>query len=389
MTLKSMWMWKYLIGCFLLTLMEAPVFGQKKLIDKLEHKFLSNEKDTVRKNTFFPFPVAALSPETGLEYGVAALYSFYLDKTDTITRVSTLNIMGTHTTHNQTKFKLIGDIWSRQNTYHYSGVIRYQDFPYGFYGIGSKTHAADKEYIKEQRLLLSFAADRKVAPNYYVGVQVGFERYNNTGSDADGIYSGNDYYGKPGGKRLYFGVEQLYDTRNNVTYTTKGAFAQLTVNYTPDVFNGEQYQGVYGAFDGRYFTPLNKKMVLAFNGVYQGIYGDQDKIPFYLMPQFGGEDIMRGYYQGRFRDQQMAALQAELRYRIIPRVALVGFGGAGTVFGRDPLTMAEVKPNYGLGIRYFFDLNKDLTIRLDYGFGEKRPGEQRMSGFYFSMNEAF
>ena len=368
-------------------LQASPALGQKKLMDKLIHKFLSNDKDTVKKNTFFPFPVASMSPETGLEYGVAALYSFYLDKLDTVTRVSTINIMATHTTHNQSKAKIVSDIWSRNNQYHYSSELRYWDFPYSFYGIGANTRKAGKEFINEKRARLAFAADKLVAPDYYIGLQTGFEYFKNEGTDPGGIYSSRSYYGKPGGKRIYFGLRQTYDTRDKVTYTTAGLYGSLQANYTPDFFKGEQYKGWNLAFDGRYFKSLNDKVLLAFNGVYQGIYGSN--VPFYLLSQLGGENIMRGYYQGRFRDQNMAALQAEIKYRFVPRFALVGFGGAGTVFGEDPLTVHHFKPNYGAGIRYFFDLSKDLSLRIDYGFGEKRPGEGRLSGFYFSMNEAF
>ena len=364
-----------------------PAVGQKKLMDKLIHKFLSNDKDSVKKNTFFPFPVASMSPETGLEYGVAALYSFYLDKKNTITRVSTINIMATHTTHNQSKAKIVSDIWSRDNKYHYSSELRYWDFPYSFYGIGANTWKSDKEMINEKRIRLAFAAEKLIAPHYYVGLQTGFEYYKNRGTVPGGIFSSNAYYGKYGGKRIYFGLRQTYDTRNNVTYTTNGLYASVEANYTPDIFNGAQFRGWNLAFNGRYFSSVTDKLVIAFNGVYQGIYGSD--VPFYLLNQFGGENIMRGYYQGRFRDKNMAAVQAEIKYRFIPRIALVGFGGGGTVFGQVPLTIHHFKPNYGAGIRYFFDLNKDLSLRIDYGFGEKRAGEGRLSGFYFSMNEAF
>ena len=368
-------------------LLVSPVMGQKKLMDQMIHKFLSNDKDTVKKNTFFPFPVASLSPETGLEYGVAALYSFYLDKEDTVTRVSTINMMLTHTTHNQSKAKIVSDIWSRENKYHYSSELRYWDFPYGFYGIGADTRKDDREYINEKRARLTFAADKLMAAHYYVGLQTGFEYFKNRGTDPDGIYSSRPYYGKTGGKRVYFGLRQTYDTRDKVTYTTNGLYGNLQVNYTPDFFKGEQFKGVNVAFNGRYFKSITHQVVLAFNGVYQGIYGNH--VPFYLLSQLGGEDMMRGYYQGRFRDKNMGALQAEIKYRFVPRFALVGFGGAGTVFGEEPFSRSSIKPNYGAGIRYFFDLNKDLSLRIDYGYGEKEPGEGRMSGFYFSMNEAF
>jgi hypothetical protein len=46
-------------------------------------------------------------------------------------------------------------------------------------------------------------------------------------------------------------------------------------------------------------------------------------------------------------------------------------------------------PSYGAGLRYFFSLEHNSSIRFDYAFGEQRPGEKRQSGFYLSISEAF
>jgi hypothetical protein len=49
----------------------------------------------------------------------------------------------------------------------------------------------------------------------------------------------------------------------------------------------------------------------------------------------------------------------------------------------------SLKPDYGAGIRYFFDTEKGLSIRADYGIGEKVAGEPRQSGFYIGLGQAF
>ena len=98
---------------------------------------------------------------------------------------------------------------------------------------------------------------------------------------------------------------------------------------------------------------------------------------------------MRGYYSGRFRDENLLTSQAELRYRPIPRFGLVAFGGTGKVFAKGDFSNNSFKPSYGLGARFFFDLEKGLALRLDYALGEKPMGEKRISGFYISLGEAF
>ncbi|MFI5163533.1 MAG: polymerase, partial [Sphingobacteriales bacterium] len=49
----------------------------------------------------------------------------------------------------------------------------------------------------------------------------------------------------------------------------------------------------------------------------------------------------------------------------------------------------ELKPDYGGGLRYFFDADKGLSIRLDYGIGQKPAGEPRETGFYISLGQSF
>ena len=96
---------------------------------------------------------------------------------------------------------------------------------------------------------------------------------------------------------------------------------------------------------------------------------------------------MRGYYLGRYKDKNYAAAQAELRYRFMARFGIVGFAGTGSTFSKQH--NPRLVPSYGAGLRYFFSLEHNSSVRLDYAFGEQRPGEKRQSGFYLSVSEAF
>jgi len=97
--------------------------------------------------------------------------------------------------------------------------------------------------------------------------------------------------------------------------------------------------------------------------------------------------MMRGYYIGRYKDKNYLASQAELRYRFHPRFAAAAFTGVGSVFSKE--YNARFIPSYGGGFRYFFSLEHNSNIRIDYAYGEQRPGEKRQSGFYLSLSEAF
>jgi outer membrane translocation and assembly module TamA len=99
--------------------------------------------------------------------------------------------------------------------------------------------------------------------------------------------------------------------------------------------------------------------------------------------------MMRGYYSGRYRDRNLLDIQSELRYRLNNRFGAVLFTGTGTVWGRTAFAFDNFKPHFGAGFRYFFDPAKGLSVRMAYGISTKIKIEERQSGFYISLGEAF
>lgn len=357
-------------------------------VQNLEEKLFFNKVDSTRPPSFLPLPTLSYAPEKGAEVGVVGLYSFYTDRKDPQVRNSSIGASVSYTTKKQTYFKLVSDIWSPGNKYHYTTEMRYRNFPFQYYGLGNNTKAADKELLNEKRIRINGEVDKQIAKKWYTGIRMGYDYYAYTNETDTGVFATQNVYGKKGGKIFFAGVAQVYDSRDNNTYSTRGQMAKLTLNYAPDFWGGENYKGGFMSLDYSGFRRLSDKLVFGLNAKYQSYFSSS--VPFYLLPQLGSDAIMRGYYQGRYRDKNMAAVQSELRYRIIPRFGLVLFGGVGQVYGNySKLAADQLKPNYGGGIRYFFDLERNLSVRVDYGIGQKVPGEKRQSGIYFSLGEAF
>lgn len=351
-------------------------------------KFVSSEKDSTRSSSFLPLPAIAYAQETGLEFGVISLYSFYTDKKDLFTRNSSITGVASFTTKKQANFKLQTDIWAPQNKYHYISEIRYKDFPFNFYGVGGATLKSDEDKITQKLFKLQGEVEKLFSRRYYGGISAGFESYSFTDKATGGIFSTDPtILDKDGGRVFYMGISQGYDTRNTNTYTTKGTLIKVNYSFAPDFFGGDNFTGSLFKADFRNFRNFNEKTVLAIQVVYQSLIGDN--APFYLMPQMGNDQMMRGYYTGRYRDKNLLAAQAELRYRLIPKLGAVAFLGAGSVYHEGSFDLGDLKPSRGAGLRYFFDVDRGLSIRLDYGIGEKRPNEKRQKGFYVSLAEAF
>ncbi|MDB5120479.1 MAG: hypothetical protein JWN56_1697 [Sphingobacteriales bacterium] len=365
---------KTLLLAFVFLAYGVNAIAQKRIIKKL----LSNSSDSTRSASFIPLPAIGYAQETGWGFGIVTLYSFYSDRTDTLTRSSLISGVATCTTKKQSNFFIKTDIWTPQNKLHHTEEIRLKNFPFYYYGVGNNTLEANKELVKHQLFKLKGELQKKITKTAFTGVDLSFEKYmyaSVTGTEFDN------------GKVLFLGVSQIIDSRNINTYTTKGLFINLNYSYAPDVFGSTNFYGSLVKMNFKNFTALNSKLVLGINANYESLLGNSS--PFYLLRQLGSDEIMRGYYGGRYRDQNLLAAQAELRYRFMPRFGIVGFAGQGSVYKKRGFKLAELKPSYGAGFRYFFDVQRGLSIRVDYGIGEKPANEKRQKGMYISLGEAF
>ncbi|MGB4775973.1 MAG: polymerase [Daejeonella sp.] len=379
---------KYLRLTLLITLItscSSNSFSQIKFIKKL----ISGSKDTTRSASFLPVPIFGYAQETGFEYGIGSLYSFYTDRADTTTRSSGINLLAYLTTKKQSNFQIKADIWTPQNKYHFVNEVRYKNFPLNFYGNGNKTLKANEEVIIQKTFKLSAEVERRSGNSSYTGANLSYEKHNFKDKEPGGLFETDPFiYGHNGGRVLFIGLSQILDSRNTNTYTTKGIYFKINYSYAPDLFaEADNFKGSLTKLDFRGFKSFNSKMVLGFNTIYQSIQGN--KTPFYLLPQLGNDQMMRGYYTGRYRDQNLLATQTEFRYHLTPRFGFVGFLAGGTVYSNGNFKLGDIKPNYGGGFRYFFDLERNLSVRVDYGIGEKRPMEKRQQGLYFSLGESF
>jgi hypothetical protein len=377
---------KKLFLILLLIVAFQPVFAQRHLLPKFVRKMIF-EKDSSKKASFVLLPVLSSAPETGLELGGSALYSFYTDTISPNTRISNIFAYGTLTTKGQSRINLSTNYWLPQNKYHYTASIGYINFPFDFYGVGNNTYKNDADRLGQKRVRLTFTGEKKFGNNIYIGLVAGGYDYRFNDVNTTGIFATDPTIeGRHGGAFLYAGPSLVFDNRNNNTYTTKGIHITSYLNLMKGVFSNNSYSG--GLFNLEYaqYFKLDKHFVLAVDVQEQSLTGSQS--PFYLLPALGSDEMMRGYYNGRFRDRNLLAGQTELRYRLSDRIGVVGFLGTGQVFNKT-FSLNEFKPNYGGGLRYFFDTEKGLSIRVDYGVGEKRPGESRQSGVYIGLGEAF
>lgn len=373
---------KLLFFALIITL-PFKTFAQKKIINQ----FFSN--DTTRHNSFFPIPVAAYSQEAGLILGGAGIFSFYKNKNDVNSKASELFGLAALSTKRRVQLSFRANVWTKENKYHYLLEAKYFDQPFNFYGIGNETLLANQDRLNLKRFAATAEIEKRVIPNLYLGGGLNYENLVYHDKKAGGIYqTSTNLVDKNGGEFMIINFNTLFDSRDNVPYPSKGFYAKIKYGYVPNIFGAPNFTGSIIDIDLRNFYKLHEKLNLGLNVTYEGVSSTRP-IPFYTLRELGNDQFMRGYYSGRYRDDNLLTSQAELRYRPVPRFGVVAFVGTGKVYANGAFSESAFKPDYGLGARFFFDLEKGLAIRFDYAMGEKPAGEKRISGFYVSLGEAF
>lgn len=141
------------------------------------------------------------------------------------------------------------------------------------------------------------------------------------------------------------------------------------VLYRDDERTGSSFNYNRIAFDFRkYFS--YKENILALN-VYS-IYSDAD-LPFFQMGILGGQHKMRGFYEGRYRDNNLLVFQAEYRRHLFWQLGLTVFADAGQVAARyDRFNTSNWRYTYGAGLRLMIDKAQKINLRVDFGVGNKK-----------------
>lgn len=346
------------------------------------------------KPSFLPFPIVFSQPETGFGYGVTMLPVWRLGP-DTTVRKSNARLLAWRTQNNQSLVQLNHTVFTPGEQFLINGELSYYyKFPINYYGFGPATSRADKSVIEYKVFILNQRILRQVRRNVFAGLQYRLTNLRdvrvNKNIDAGTLterpsrllerpvreYAQNSLVSG-------LGPSVLYDGRDNILSTFRGNYLELAALFNNSVL-GSDYRFTRFVLDARHFQPLtrNGQTILATQLLGQFQVGN---VPFRELANLGGEKILRGYYDGRYRDRQLLALQAELRRPLFWRFNGVVFGSLGQVGNtvRD-LGRNEVKASGGAGLRFKYNRRDRLNIRFDYGIG--RDGS---SGFYFSIGEAF
>ncbi len=353
--------------------------SQGNIFQRINHYFEESAKDKTFEKPFDISLIGGISYSKTRSVGIALMAAgqYRLDRTDSITPPSNLSLYGTVSLTGFYSVGVEGKTFLRHNQGYFDYDVAFSSQPTDFWGVGyhAATHNATSSYIRKQ-VLIDGAYLYPIARHFYIGALANF----NFTRGKDFTYP--EYI--PKGERHSYvvtgvGVSIEYDSRDVITNPTRGGFVMLREKIYPKVLGncgGTLWESV---FQADYYQKLWRSGVLAFD-LYAELHSEGT--PWFMLSRLGNSYRMRGYYEGRYIDNNMILLQIELRQRIWHRLGCVVWGGAGNLFDDfRRFDWSHTLPNYGLGLRWEF--KKGVNVRLDYGFGRKTHG------LVLNINEAF
>jgi outer membrane protein assembly factor BamA len=326
------------------------------------------------------YPLVFYTPETKTGGGGAVSFFFREAGSGANARPSSLLPVLVYTQKQQISGSVFADLYWRQEQYHVTSMISYAKWPNLFYGIGNYTTEADKEDYTQQVFALDLSLQRRARRGMYIGAQYQFLRSKLVEVEAGGRLARAGIAGTDEGTASGIGALVSWDTRDNIFNAASGSFYQLSARTFHKRLHSD-FDFTNYVVDLRQYFPLNASHVVAVQGYVNIIHGEP---PFYLLSQLGGQNIMRGYYQGRYRDKNMLAVQMEYRLPVWKRIGAAGFAGIGEVAPEiNAFKLQNLKPSVGMGLRYLLVPAEKINLRMDFGWGKDS------SGFYLAMTEAF
>jgi len=325
-----------------------------------------------KKVKILPFPVFGYSPETGTYVGAVTLLTLNAYN-DISTRTSNAKLEFNYTWKKQIILEGEWNYFFKKEKWFSKGKIHYSKYPDYYYGIGGDTPPDNKAIFDSNRFLFAISALKKVGPDLFTGFNMQYSGYSSVGS----VEESAAYPELEDGASFGIGYSLLRDTRNSLLTPTRGAYTYFRISYN---LSEKNYWKM--TLDTRYYKTWKSRITLAVRAVNDLRFGNP---PFFDHAFLGGDQFVRGYYYGRYRDKNLSSLQTEIRFPLFWKFGAALFGGLSSLYsGNHPFNLKSIKYNIGLGIRFLVDKGDGTNLRMDYAVGQDNN-----DGFYMSFGESF
>lgn len=347
-----------------------------------------NKKAVAEDSSLYPAkailtPVISFAPETNLSLGLGVKGLFKMRGSGEETRTSNIPLTVQYTIENKYLFFSGFDIFSPRERYVLTGNVRLQSFPSLYFGIGQDTPESNEEEFAYSQVLIEPLLLKNLFRKYlFFGGGIRYNIISRVEALRGGLLETTDISGALGSTSAGVTLAMVYDSRDNILNAYKGMLIRLSHGFYGQMLGGTQ-KFQLTKLDFRYYAqPFgNPSSIFGIQFISEFSHGD---VPLLELGRLGGDEIMRGYFEGRYTDRHIVATQIEWRQKISYRWGLVGFVGVGNVAeDLGGLINGTVRTSVGVGVRFLVDEHENLNLRLDLGAGNEK------ANYYFKIAEAF
>jgi len=315
-----------LLPVFFLLFFLGIIFSSDKQADALDSAEAGKQADDykeekiVNTDSLLIFPAVYYTPETKIAGGILGGYYFYPSQNPNFSKPSFLTIELIYTELEQIKGEVTCDIFWGEYKNRFTGAVGYSRFPSKFWGIGNDTAGDDEEVYTPEGFWLNLGYKNLVTGDVFLGLDYEYIRRDIMRDAQSGDIEWESVAGKDGGTISRFGLSVTSDSRNHLIYPSSGGYYQVQAKFATRAI-GSEFDFTAISIDLRKYGIIFGDTVLAaqMNGVFS-----MGETPFFSSASIGGKYLMRGFYEGRYRDDNMLALQAsivvEVWYRGVCRV---------------------------------------------------------------------
>lgn len=331
-------------------------------------------KDSTEKEVkFMPIPYLSYDRTLGASFGAVPMLQYRLNKNDTISPLSLTGGVGMFTTNESWFTLLFNQFYLDEDKWRIQLGAGMGNFNYQFY-LSDIMGIPVNQYVDyATRMNMIFAqVQRKVIDNVYVGLNWRYLHFINT----------FDLPTEPEveTKLKGIGLMALYDTRDNVYYPTEGILSDIKFSSFPEFMKNDSASHKLEISYNQYISTRENKDVIAFRAY--GGFG-LGEVTFNQQIVVGNKDI-RGYTQGKYRGDQLFAIQGEYRWNFHEKMGAVGYLGFASVFNSiNEEDNGQLLPGAGVGYRYIVFPESRMSVGLDAAIGKDDWG------IYFRIGEAF
>lgn len=360
-------------------IVDGSAFGKARAEEAAQNS--QDDEKSRATSEFTGIPALFSSPETGIGGGGALVYLGPKLKS-------------------RRDFALVGVTFTQRQQFLNAGIIELYDddeyisirthfkltrYPDYFFGVGNRTNLVDKDLytMRTREIGVALRIAPKFNPKHQLGLGVHQDITEFEPFTQDGLLSRKNYRGHFGGISRNLTLRWQYQDNDDDFDPHTGTRISWDI-YRATKALGSDFENIRFWSNNATFIPLDQQTTLALQLFGQFSNGD---VPWYHLAQPGGNSLLRGYYLGRFRDEQMLVTQAEIRRPIARRFGLAVFAAAGQVAPTGQ-QLSETKPlvAWGGGVRYRLTRNQRINARLDIGFNRSEP---RTPALYLYILEAF